>query len=60
MNRILTFKNVKLNIGHIEGNKAVADRIIEIMPDGIIDKRMTYEEYLDSEVIAKNRDRMYS
>ena len=29
MNRILTFKNVKLNIGHIEGNKAVADRIIE-------------------------------
>ena len=29
MNRILTFKNVKLNLGHIEGNKAVADRIIE-------------------------------
>ena len=40
--------------------QTIADRIIEIMPDGIIDKRMTYEEYLDSEVIAKNRDRMYS
>ena len=40
--------------------QTIADRIIEIMPEGIIDKRMTYDEYLDSEVIAKNRDRMYS
>ena len=27
--------------------ETVADRIIEIKEDGIIDKRMTYEEYLD-------------
>jgi len=40
--------------------QTIADRIIEIMPDGIIDKRMTYDEYLENEVIAKNRDRMYS
>ncbi|GAB2942170.1 ATP-binding cassette domain-containing protein [Hymenobacter coalescens] len=37
----------------------VANRIIELTPDGIIDKRMTYEEYLADETIKAQRQRMY-
>lgn len=31
-------------------NQTVANRIIEITPNGIIDERMTYDEYLDKDV----------
>ncbi|AYA36426.1 ATP-binding cassette domain-containing protein [Hymenobacter oligotrophus] len=37
----------------------VANRIIELTPDGIIDKRMSYEEYLADENIKAQRQRMY-
>ncbi|KAA9339784.1 ATP-binding cassette domain-containing protein [Hymenobacter busanensis] len=37
----------------------VANRIIELTPEGIIDKRMTYEEYLADETIKAQRQRMY-
>jgi ATPase subunit of ABC transporter with duplicated ATPase domains len=37
----------------------IANRIIELTPDGIIDKRMTYEEYLADETIKAQRQRMY-
>jgi ATPase subunit of ABC transporter with duplicated ATPase domains len=39
--------------------QTIANRIIEITPNGIIDKRMSYDEYLDSEVIAKHRENLY-
>jgi len=37
----------------------VANRIIELTPDGILDRRMTYEEYLADEQIKAQRQRMY-
>ncbi len=37
----------------------IANRIIEFTPGGIIDRRMTFEEYLDSEDVKALRDKMY-
>ena len=39
--------------------ESVANRIIEITPNGIIDKRMTYDEYLADENIKALRISMY-
>lgn len=38
----------------------VANRIIEITPSGIIDKRMSYDEYLADENIKALREEMYA
>ncbi|WP_276499724.1 ABC-F family ATP-binding cassette domain-containing protein [Pontibacter litorisediminis] len=38
----------------------IANRIIELTPNGIIDKRMTYEEYLSDEAIKELRKKMYA
>jgi len=40
--------------------QTVADRIIEITPKGMIDKLMTYDEYLADERIREQREEMYS
>ena len=37
----------------------IANRIIEFTPGGVIDRRMTFEEYLDSEDVRAVRDKMY-
>jgi len=37
----------------------VANRIIELTPGGIIDRRMSYEEYLADETIKAQRQKMY-
>lgn len=37
----------------------IANRIIELTPSGIIDKRMSYEEYLSDETIKELRKKMY-
>ncbi len=37
----------------------IANRIIELTPGGIIDKRMSYEEYLSDENIKELRKKMY-
>ncbi len=39
--------------------ESVANRIIELTPSGIIDKRMTYDEYLADENIKAVRQSMY-
>jgi ATPase subunit of ABC transporter with duplicated ATPase domains len=39
--------------------QTIANRIIEITPTGIIDKAMTYDEYLESEEIKALREKMY-
>ncbi len=39
--------------------QSIANRIIELTPSGIIDKMMTYDEYITSEAIAETRHRMY-
>ena len=38
----------------------IANRIIELTPGGIIDKRMSYEEYLESEQIKELRQKYYT
>ena len=38
----------------------IANRIIELTPKGIIDKRLSYEEYLEDEQIKALRQKMYS
>lgn len=39
--------------------ESVATRIIELTPKGIIDKLMTYDEYINSDDVAKLRAEMY-
>ncbi len=38
---------------------SVANRIIELTPSGIIDKYMTYDEYLEDETVKAAREKMY-
>jgi len=40
--------------------QSVANRIIEITPSGVIDKQMTYDDYLADEKIRETRERMYA
>ena len=39
--------------------ETVANRIIELTPNGIIDKMMTYDEYINSDHIKEMRARLY-
>lgn len=39
--------------------QTIANRIIEITPNGIIDRTMSYDEYLDSEEVKQLRAQMY-
>ncbi|WAC40935.1 ABC-F family ATP-binding cassette domain-containing protein [Pedobacter sp. SL55] len=39
--------------------ESVANRIIEITPKGMIDKLMTYDEYINNKDVAALRDEMY-
>lgn len=40
--------------------QTVANRIIEITPGGVIDKLMSYDEYINSEAVQKQREEMYA
>ena len=58
--------NLKLYKGNVlfashdhEFIQTVANRIIELTPNGIIDKMMEYDEYITSEHIEEMRARMY-
>ena len=42
-----------------ELTETVANRIIELTPKGIIDKLMTYDEYINSDVVKAQREEMY-
>ena len=43
-----------------EFTQTVANRIIEIGPNGMIDKLMTYDEYLEDERVKEQRDALYT
>jgi ATPase subunit of ABC transporter with duplicated ATPase domains len=43
-----------------ELTETVANRIIELTPNGIIDKLMTYDEYINSEAVRKQREEFYA
>ena len=39
--------------------QTVANRIIELTPKGIIDKKMTYDEYLANDTVKEQRMKLY-
>lgn len=43
-----------------EFTHTVANRIIEITPNGFIDKLMTYDDYIESEAIAEQKEALYA
>jgi ATPase subunit of ABC transporter with duplicated ATPase domains len=43
-----------------EFTQTVANRIIEITPNGFIDKLMTYDEYIESDKVAEQKDLLYA
>lgn len=43
-----------------ELTQTVATRIVELTPGGYIDKLMDYDEYIDSDVVQKQRDELYA
>ncbi|MBS7563793.1 ATP-binding cassette domain-containing protein [Mucilaginibacter sp. Bleaf8] len=43
-----------------ELTQTVANRIIELTPAGLIDKMMSYDDYINSEAVQKQREEMYA
>jgi ATPase subunit of ABC transporter with duplicated ATPase domains len=43
-----------------EFTHTVANRIIEITPNGFIDKLMTYDEYIENEKVAEQKEALYA
>ncbi len=43
-----------------ELTETVANRVVELTPGGIIDKLMTYDEYINSDVVKQQREELYS
>jgi ATPase subunit of ABC transporter with duplicated ATPase domains len=43
-----------------EFTQTVANRIIELTPNGCIDKLMTYDEYISSEKVAEQKEALYA
>lgn len=59
-NGLINFKGTILFVSHDhQFVETIANRIIEFTPKGIIDKEMTYDEYLENENVIKLREEMY-
>ncbi|MFM9026869.1 MAG: ABC-F family ATP-binding cassette domain-containing protein [Bacteroidota bacterium] len=59
-NALKDWKHVALFATHDHAfAESVANRIIELTPVGVIDKRMTYDEYLENEAIKELKLQMY-
>jgi ATPase subunit of ABC transporter with duplicated ATPase domains len=43
-----------------EFTQTVANRIIEITPNGFIDKLMTYDQYIESDKVAEQKEALYA
>ena len=60
-NSLVNFGGTVLMSSHDhEFIQTVSTRIIELTPSGVIDKLMEYDDYISSEKIKEQRDRMYS
>ena len=60
-NAMKDWKHVALFTSHDHTfTETVANRIIEITPKGVIDKRMSYDEYLENEEVKALREKMYA
>ncbi len=59
-NNLKTYKgNILFSSHDHEFIQTVANRIIELTPNGIIDKMMEYDEYITSDHIKELRAKMY-
>ncbi|MGQ1946740.1 ABC-F family ATP-binding cassette domain-containing protein [Geofilum sp. OHC36d9] len=59
-NTLVDFKgNILLSSHDHEFIDTICNRIIEITPNGVIDKLMSYDDYVNDDAIAKLRDDMY-
>jgi ATPase subunit of ABC transporter with duplicated ATPase domains len=59
-NTLRTFKGIVLFSSHDhEFIQTVANRIIELTPNGIIDKMMEYDDYISDPSIAELREKLY-
>jgi ATPase subunit of ABC transporter with duplicated ATPase domains len=59
-NGLIEFKGVVMFVSHDhQFLQTIANRIIEITPYGVIDKKMAFDEYLESPVVQKQREEMY-
>jgi ATPase subunit of ABC transporter with duplicated ATPase domains len=59
-NGLINFKGTILFVSHDhQFVQTIANRIIEITPGGLIDRQMTFDEYLESEDIAALRKQLY-
>lgn len=60
-NGLIAFDGTMLFVSHDhEFIQTIANRIIEITPNGLIDRTMTYDEYLANEEVKKQRQICYS
>lgn len=59
-NAMKDWKQVALFTSHDHTfTETVANRIIELTPNGVIDKRMSYDEYLNDSGVKELREKMY-
>ncbi len=59
-NGLINFTGVILFASHDhQFIDSIANRIIEITPSGAIDRRMRFDEYLESEEVQRSRDQLY-
>ncbi len=60
-NTLQSFKgNILLSSHDHEFIQTVCNRIIELTPNGIIDKMMDYDDYITDEKVAATRERLYA
>ncbi|MGB0887137.1 MAG: ABC-F family ATP-binding cassette domain-containing protein [Vicingaceae bacterium] len=60
-NALKDFKGTILFTSHDhEFVNTVANRIVELTPNGCIDKEMTYDEFLESPKVQEQRDKLYA
>ncbi|MFT4412319.1 ABC-F family ATP-binding cassette domain-containing protein [Fredinandcohnia humi] len=60
-NGLIAFKGSMLFTSHDhQFVQTIANRIIEITPNGLIDKQMTYDEYLENTELQKQVEAMYA
>ncbi|HDX9578972.1 ATP-binding cassette domain-containing protein [Bacillus cytotoxicus] len=59
-NGLMAFKGTILFTSHDhQFIETIANRIIEVTPNGLVDKQSTYDEYLESEEVQKQVEAMY-
>ena len=60
-NSLVKFKGTVLLTTHDHAfAQSVGNRIIELTPNGVIDRHMTFDEYMSDEKVKALRQKMYS